>query len=64
MKSKRKRASYREGVAWIALNDEPEEMDQESVKGYISVLLLADLFGKEPEDVAVDVLSYRKKLET
>ncbi len=56
-----KRASYREGVAWIGHNDEPDENDPEIVQGLISVLLLADLFGVEPEKVAKDVLAFRKK---
>ena len=57
-----KRASYREGVAWIALNDDVGAADArnpEVVQSYISTLLLADLFGKEPEDVAKDIVKYR-----
>lgn len=56
-----KRASYREGVKWIAENDEPLDRDPESIAGLISVLLLADLFGVEPERVAKDVLRARGK---
>ncbi len=56
-----KRASYREGVAWIALNDEPTDLDPESVDGYVATLLLADLFGKEPREVAEAVVRYRRK---
>jgi hypothetical protein len=55
------RASYRKGVAWIAWNDEPEDLDPENVSGYISTSLLADLFGKDPLDVAKDVVRYRKQ---
>ena len=40
-----RRASYRAGVYWIAMNDEPGEGSQEVVAGFISTLLLADLFG-------------------
>jgi len=54
-----KRASYREGVAWIALNDEPEDLDLESVAGYISTQLLAALWGKEDEVVARAIVRYR-----
>lgn len=54
------RASYRRGVAWIALNDEPTETDGETVAGQISVLLLADLFEKEAEVVAAAILRYRR----
>ena len=50
-----KRASYRFGVEWIALNDNPDHHSEwgsfmlqvEEVAGYISVALLADLFGKD-----------------
>lgn len=56
-----KRASYREGVAWIAWNDEPEDGDPENVAGYISTGLLADLFHVERERVAEDIVRYRVK---
>lgn len=57
------RASYRAGVRWIAVNDEPAEYDAEVVAALISVLLLADLFGVEPERVARDVLRERQRRE-
>lgn len=56
-----KRASYREGIDWIALNDEPGTDDPAVVADQISVLLLADLFEKEPEEVAHAVIRHRKK---
>lgn len=61
---KAKRASYREGVAWIACNDDlgsADAMDVEQVAYYISTCLLADLFGKSNEVVAADVVRYRRK---
>ena len=58
-----KRASYRVGIAWIAENDEPEELDANNVAGYISTGLLADLFGKELDEVAAAVVRYRIKHE-
>ena len=54
-----KRASYRGGIEWIAQNDETSESDPETMSTMISVLLLADLFGKEPVKVARDVIRYR-----
>ena len=57
-----KRASYREGVYWIARNDEPTEGDAATIAGLISTLLLADLFHVDPERVARDVLRERKKV--
>lgn len=59
-----KRASYRYGVAWIAENDEPNILDADQVVGYISTLLLADLFGKDPDRVAADIVRYRERSES
>jgi hypothetical protein len=56
-----KRRGYRFGVAWIADNDDPSELDPEVVAGFISALLLADLFSVEPERVAADVIRARLK---
>ncbi len=55
------RASYRDGIAWIALNDDPEDRNPDQIALMISVLLLADLFGIEPEKVAADVIAFRNK---
>jgi hypothetical protein len=56
-----KRASYREAVAWIAQNDEPEDGDADNVAGYISTTLVADIFGVDQERVGRDVVRYRVK---
>ena len=56
-----RRASYRFGVQWIADNDEPGDLDPEDVAYYVTTLLLADLFGKEPEAVAADIVRRREK---
>lgn len=59
-----KRASYKEGIEWIACNDNdgaPEPYDVEDISGYISVGLLAVLFDTEPDAVARDVVKFRKK---
>lgn len=58
-----KRASYRAGVRWIALNDEPCNLDEEEVAYTISALLLADLFEVEPERVGRDVVRIRARIE-
>lgn len=50
---------YRYGVMWVALNDEPLDESVDSVKGYVSTLLLADLYNKEPVKVAEDIVNYR-----
>ena len=54
-------ASYRAGVEWIALNDEPQEMDLEAISGYISTILLAVVFDKNIDKVAQDVLRFRER---
>lgn len=51
---------YRKGVEWIALNDEPSELDQETVSNQISTLLLADLFGIHEIAVADDIIEVRE----
>jgi hypothetical protein len=63
MKFKRmKRPSYRNAVAWIALNDSPADNDPvEWLSGLVTVCLVADLFGVDQKEVAADVLRYREK---
>lgn len=61
---KRTRHGYRYAVEWIALNDDPgsdDSTDPEVIAGYVSVHLVADLFGKDSRDVAVDVCYYRRR---
>jgi hypothetical protein len=55
-----KRAGYREAVQWIAHNDEPGEHDVETMADLVSVLLVADLFGKPADEVARDVVRARE----
>ena len=55
-------ASLKHGIDWIAENDETAENDIEVVESLISVLLLADLFGKKPRQIASRVLQRRLKL--
>ena len=50
-------------MQWIALNDgagDSTALDIDSVRGMVSVLLVADLFEVESERVARDVVKYRK----
>ena len=70
-----KRPTYREGVEWIALNDNNGQDDpracttddarmtcMENIAGYISTLLLADLFGADPANVAADIYRMRMRV--
>jgi hypothetical protein len=55
---------YHFAVAWIAENDDAGSIDAtdlDVVSGYISVLLIADIFQKNAIAVANDVVRYRKK---
>jgi hypothetical protein len=54
-------ARYVDAVAWIANNDETSETDAAVIAELISVVLVADLWRKEPEDVAADVLRARAR---
>jgi len=56
-----KRASYREGIEIIALNDEPTILDVEEMIGFPSVMLLAELFGVTQEKVAGDIIKFRRR---
>lgn len=57
-----KRASYRDGVDFIAQNDEPAERDPKEVDGLATVVMLASIFGVSTERVARDVVRLRTKL--
>lgn len=56
-----KRASYRDGIEWIAWNDEPSLREADEIADSISVALLAHLFGKTPFAVAAAVARCRIK---
>jgi len=55
-------AQYKEAVAWIAMNDNPApDEDVPTTAGYLTVVLVADIWHKTPEDVAADVVRVRRK---
>lgn len=58
-----KRASYREGIEIIALNDNCDLETEDELIGMPSVFLLAHLFGVDQERVARDVVRYRKRCD-
>lgn len=58
-----RRASYLDGLDYIARNDESgadEALDADFMQGMASVQLLATLFGIPAGDVAFDVVRVRK----
>lgn len=60
----RKRPSYRRGIAFIALNDEPDETDVEIMETLLSVVTLATTYNISEKQVATDVLAYRRRHRT
>lgn len=59
-----KRASYREAVAWVAMNDSGgshDALNPEIVAELITACLVADIFEVEPIRVGQDVVRFRKK---
>jgi hypothetical protein len=56
-----KRASYRDGVFWLAVNDDTDWVDAEVNTPSVTACLLADLFGVDTERVRVDVRRELKK---
>jgi hypothetical protein len=57
----RRAPSYREGVEYVAMNDEPTHLEVETVQYMPTVQLMAILFGKRVDEVAADVVAFRKK---
>lgn len=57
----RGKTKYQRAVSWIAWNDEPEETDDIRVSEMISVACIADVFEKDPMQVAMDVTAYRER---
>ncbi len=58
------RASFKAAVAHIALNDDPgsdDALNEEAVQGYLTVGLVADIFGVDTEYVARCVVMRRKR---
>lgn len=61
-RTRKQRPSYREAVAWIALNDNAGGGDSpEWIAGYVTTGLVADLFGCPQEEVAADVARVRRR---
>lgn len=59
-----KRASYREAIAWIALNDSAGDLDSnkpDEVKHLVTAALISDLFQVSSDKVGLDIVKYRKR---
>jgi hypothetical protein len=51
-RQKRRIPTLKAAIDWIALNDEPRESDIETAAMLISVVLVADLWQRQPEEIA------------
>lgn len=58
----RRAASLQRAITWIADNDETAETSVEEMAMLISVQLVADLWSREPEEIARRVLNRRRAL--
>lgn len=59
-----KRASYKDAIAWIAENDSAGDIDAltpDTVHMLVSAVLVADIFGVDPDKIGKDVVRYRIK---
>lgn len=53
-------SKYQRAVNWIAFNDDDAVLDELQIEEFVTVALVADLFGKTTDTVAADVLNVRK----
>lgn len=58
---KLKRASYRDGVAWIAAKYNLPSVDLQPALAVDATRLLASLFGRDEQLVALDILRAQRK---
>lgn len=56
-----RKTRYQRAVEWIAYNDEPNEYDEDEIAGFISTCLVADMFGKDPMQVAQDICAFKER---
>ncbi len=47
-------------IEWIAMNDNPTQMDAEKLTGTISVCLAADIYNRPVIEIAERVVEFRK----
>ncbi len=48
-------------IEWIAINDETAELDVDVMEAVATVMLVADIYNKEPMEIAKRVVEFRKK---
>lgn len=52
---------YRAVIEWLALNDDHDPVTPEDVASLVTTTLAADIFRKDPLEVARDILALRAK---
>lgn len=53
--------ALRTALEWIADNDDPGELDPDTIAGTVSLLLVADLWEKPADELARKVVRLRRK---
>lgn len=54
------RPSWYDMAEWIANNDNPQEMNVDSIIGTLTVAMAADLTGRTQQEIADRVISHRR----
>ena len=54
-------AAYKDGVQWIADNDDANLGEPDDGGYIVTIMLVANIFGKDPDKVYKDVVARRKK---
>ena len=62
MTNRPKMMSLAQAVDWVAGNDEPLDLEFESVESFISVMLVADIYQLKASQVATMVINRRKAI--
>jgi len=55
---------YCEAINFVALNDDPSDLDPVSVRKMISVSVVAFVYGVKEKEVAYDIVELRKNRHT
>lgn len=58
---KLKREGWKAALEYVAMNDEPLIMNEETLHGQPTIQLLGIVFGKTTEDVAKAIVKFRLK---
>ena len=56
---RRKAAYWTDAAQWIADNDDPSDMDALAIAGTVTVLMVADIFGKSADEIAKHIVTLR-----